>query len=68
MIETMTIQELKEKKQALEKEIADKLQRFEEETELPISGMSYIVKDLNYKGFAFPVKDKSCEVKIEVKL
>lgn len=64
----MTIQELKDKKQALEEEIAEKIQRFEEETELPISGMSYIVKELNYNRFAFPVKDKSCEVNIEVKL
>lgn len=64
----MTIQELKEKKQALEEDIADKLQRFEEETELSISGMSYIVKELNYNRSAFPVKDKSCDVKIEVKL
>lgn len=64
----MTIQELKEKKRVLEEEIADKLQRFEEETKLPISGMNYIVKELNYKGFAFPVKDKSYGVKIEIKL
>lgn len=42
----MTIQELKEKKQALEEEIADKLVKFESETELKVT-------DINLYGIVY---------------
>lgn len=61
----MTIQELKEKKQALEQEIADKLQDFEKETKTKILSMD-IVETMTYEGDDFDFN--MFKIKIEVKL
>lgn len=48
----MTIQELKEKKQALEIEIAEKLQEFEAETKTKITSLD-IAETMTYAGDGF---------------
>lgn len=61
----MTIQELKEKKQALEEEIAEKLVKFESETELKVT-------DINLYGIVYRnyscCEEEKIGVNIKVKL
>lgn len=61
----MTIQELKENKQALEQEIADKLQNFEAETKTKILSMD-IAETMTYTGDGFDFN--LFKINIEVKL
>lgn len=61
----MTIQELKEKKQALEEEIVDKLMKFESETELKVTDINlYGITCCNYSC----CEEEKIGVNIEVKL
>lgn len=66
----MTIEELKEKKQALEEEIADKLNEFCKETNLEIVNVDFKTrKAAACYGFYFSYTEVSrIEVNIEVKL
>lgn len=61
----MTIQELKEKKQALEQEIADKLQDSEAETKTKILSMD-IAETMTYTGD--DIDFNIFKINIEVKL
>lgn len=61
----MTILELIEKKQALEKEIADKLMKFESETKLKVTDINlYGIACCDYSCY----EEKKIGVNIEVKL
>lgn len=61
----MTIQELKDKKQALEQEIANKLMEFERETELKITNINLYAIAYCYSSCC---EEESIGVKIEIKL
>lgn len=61
----MTIQELKEKKQALEQEIAEKLQDFEKETKTKIISMD-IAETMTYIGDGLDFN--IFKINIEIKL
>lgn len=64
----MTIQELKEKKQALEEEIAEKLMDFHRETGLKITSIGFQEREYMICDYPTQTKYTEIEVNIEIKL
>lgn len=62
----MTIQELKEKKQALEKEISEKICAFEKETDLQVTDIKTYKSVYSFCSGAYT--EERIRVNIEVKL
>lgn len=59
----MTIQELKDKKQALEEEIAEKIRLFEKETGVNISSIKY---NCQVYDIGFPIIDRGLKIDLDL--